>query len=530
MLVLTQQTRQFSFLEFLVNEGQIEVLSAKRVQVASGEAGTSVLRSLLELGLVDEEALFRSLAKFEGLPFCTLDEMDTALVETLSLPIEFLQRAEIAPVRLVGQRLMLATSNPEDKDAADSIGYLLDKDIELAIATSSSIKSALNSAVTSEIDEASHPAQDDIEKLTALANEGPVIKQVNEIIAQAIEARASDVHIEATETGAQIRLRIDGVLAHVRDLSANLRAAVTSRVKVMARLNISEKRRPQDGRLQVSVKGRTVDIRLSTLPTQFGESVVMRLLDRSRVALDWYALGYGEERIAQIEDAVRQPNGVFLVAGPTGSGKTTTLYTALNSLSAVEKKIVTVEDPIEYSLPGINQVQVEPQINMSFANALRSILRQDPDVILVGEIRDHETAEIAFRAALVGRMVLSTVHTNEALSAIIRLRDLGVPSYIIAATLRGVLSQRLVRTLCPSCGGSGCENCQSTGSHGRTVVSEFLEISSAIRAAISEESDLSTLSEVAAQQNFLPMRQTVKHLVEENILDNEEALRMTGTT
>ncbi len=348
-------------------------------------------------------------------------------------------------------------------------------------------------------------AEADLTRLRALANDGPVIKAVSDLVAEAVAAGASDIHIESEDHGARVRFRIDGTLVPQRRIAEAQRAAVASRLKVMAGLNISERRLPQEGRAEVSVRGRAVDIRLSTLPTQFGESIVLRLLDRNRLRVDWAALGYGAGRIAAIRRLLATPSGIFLVAGPTGSGKTTTLYTALDELNVEDRKLVTVEDLIEYTLRGVAQVQVDPAIDMGFARALRAILRQDPDVIMIGEIRDHETAEIAVRAALVGRLVLSSVHTNDALAAVDRPADLGVAPYLHAATLRGVLSQRLVRRRCETCGGSGCEVCGKTGRTGRTVVSELFEVGPRAQTAIAAGQGAATLLPLALEDGFRPM-------------------------
>src|SRR5439155_16265504 len=295
------------------------------------------------------------------------------------------------------------------------------------------------------------PAEEDVERLKDLASEAPVIRLVNQLIARAVETRASDVHLEPFSDRLRVRYRYDGVLHEVEAPPAGLHAAVVSRIKIMARLDIAERRLPQDGRIRLTVRGHEIDFRVSTVPSLHGESVVLRVLDRSAVDLDYAKLGLPDDIIQGLQDALNLPNGMVLVTGPTGSGKTTTLYTGLLQLNSVARNIITVEDPIEYQLAGINQIQVKPQIGLDFVNLLRSILRQDPNVIMIGEIRDLATAEIAVQAALTGHLVLSTLHTNSAAATVTRLRDMGVEDYLIAATLKGVLAQRLVRRLCPSC-------------------------------------------------------------------------------
>ena len=520
--------------EFLAGLSAANLISgtaASRAERASKETGTAIERTLLEFGMVAEDDLFQHLATHLKLPFVTAPDCDPSLMKNLSLPLDFLQRSEVVPVSEGENGVLLATSNPRGQEVVRSIGYHLKSPVHMAIASPSTIKALLTGTKREAVASDTEVSSSDIERLNALANDGPVIKLVNDLIAQAVDQGASDIHIEASETGSHVRYRIDGALYASSTVPAIQTAAVASRLKVMATLNISEKRRPQDGRAQLSVRGRNVDIRLSTLPTQFGESIVLRLLDRHRVTLDWDALGFPPKVAGQIENLVAQPNGIFLVAGPTGSGKTTTLYTALSGLNLPERKILTVEDPIEFSLEGINQVQVDPGIQMSFARALRAILRQDPDVIMVGEIRDEETAEIAVRAALVGRMVLSTIHTNDSLSAVPRLLDLGVPPYLLAATLRGVLSQRLVRKLCSNCPGKGCERCEGSGYSGRTVLAELLHMppGSALSAAISGSASLEQMHSAARQEGFMPMLELARDLVDKRILAQDDVHRALGS-
>lgn len=516
------------FLAWLQGSEKISQTALQRAENASQRTGTPIEKTLLEFGLVDEDDLYRELADFLKLKFVTEPDFDLGLAESLSIPQDFLNRSEILPVIESDTAILVATSDPRAHETVQSVGFLLKLPVQMVIATPTTIKTLL-----AQSDPASDNKDDvsdhDIERLNALANDGPTIKLVNDIVADAVRMGASDVHIEAGETSAAIRFRIDGRLRIARTVPEGQRASVISRLKVMADLNISEKRRPQDGRAQISVRGSVIDIRMSTLPTQFGESIVLRLLDRSNVSLDWAALGYDQERIDQIERIANMPNGVFLVAGPTGSGKTTTLYTVLSGLNSTDRKIVTVEDPVEYTLPGVNQVQVEPAVEMTFARALRAILRQDPDVIMVGEIRDHETAEIGVRAALVGRLVLSTIHTNDSLSAVTRLIDLGIPPYLLSATLRGVLSQRLVRTICSECQGVGCGTCGNTGSKGRTVVSELLEIDTDVSAAISSGGTKGSLTEAARAQGFRTMQEQAYELEASGLIDAVELKRVLGT-
>ena len=516
------------FLSALVSSGVLDVASAGRVRAASVAAGASIERSVLELGLADEMDVYRALAEFLDLPFVGPTEMDESLPSLLGLKQDFLERTSVMPVSQNAAGVTFATSDPENVSVFQSLGFYLSVPIRKAIATPSTLNSVLSGSTPT--DDAEAAAQGDVERLKALANDGPVIKFVNDLVAKAVSERASDIHIEAQETGARVRLRIDGLLGVDSMISPDRRAAVVSRLKVMAGLNISEKRRPQDGRLTIPVRGRNVDVRVSTLPTQFGESVVLRLLDQSRVELEWDSLGFQPGRVGELQSVLKSPNGILLVAGPTGSGKTTTLYTALKEINNEDRKIVTVEDPIEYSLPGINQTQVEPAIEMTFARALRAILRQDPDVVMVGEIRDQETAEIAVRAALIGRLVLSTIHTNDSLSAITRLLDLGVPGYLLADTLRGVLSQRLVGRVCGECEGSGCEQCDSKGRKGRQVISEFLPVTPNLARGLSEGADQFALRELARNEGLRSMESDAESLIGSGLALRADVERALGTT
>jgi general secretion pathway protein E len=395
-------------------------------------------------------------------------------------------------------------------------------------------------------------SDDDVRRLEDMASEAPVIRLVHELITRAVEAQASDIHVEPRDDSVRVRYRMDGVLSTVETLPLSLRAGVTSRIKIMAHLNIAERRLPQDGRVKATVRGRPIDLRVSTMPTMLGESVVLRILDRSSVQLDFGPLGFQGAGLDQLIGLLNQPNGIFLVTGPTGSGKTTTLYTALNLLNRADSKLFTVEDPIEYQLTGINQIQVQPRIGLTFAHALRSILRQDPDIIMVGEIRDLETAQMAIQASLTGHLVLSTLHTNSAVASITRLMDMGVDDYLLASTLTGVLAQRLVRRLCARCSAPadavpqllerlgarkldlrgmrrkvGCQACRNTGYQGRTTISELLVMTDAMRRRVLERGSDSAIEAAAIEEGMISMRDDglSKALCGETTID--EVLRVT---
>ncbi len=520
----------------LVSRGLMDQLSAKRAQRAQVRSGDRFDQVLTRLGLIAEPAMAAALAEFLGLPLvAAADFPDVALfADALRLP--FLRGNAILPIREDEAAVTVAMADPLNADAAASLAYLLRRPVLRAVATAGEIEAAIERlygdapATSSEALAArtgpEAAIEDDVERLQDIASEAPIIRLVHQLIARAVEAKASDIHIEPAEDSLKVRYRIDGVLHTVETLPLGMRAAVTSRIKIMARLDIAERRLPQDGRLKSVVRGRDVDLRVSTVPTLHGESVVLRILDRSSVRLAFDALGFETQTIADFSRALTQPNGIVLVTGPTGSGKTTTLYTALGTLNHATSKICTVEDPIEYQFAGINQIQVQPKIGLTFATALRSILRQDPDVVMIGEIRDLETAQIAVQASLTGHLVLSTVHTNSAAATISRLINMGVEDYLLGSSLSAVLAQRLVRRLCPACAKPaetspalierllpdrtidpasirlmrpcGCDACRNTGFAGRLAVTELLPVTDDIR-----ESILSRQSERAIEQSAI---------------------------
>ena len=396
--------------------------------------------------------------------------------------------------------------------------------------------------------------EENVDQLRDMASEGPVIRLVNLIITRAIERRASDIHFEPFEDKFQVRYRIDGVLHDVESPPRRLQAAMISRVKIMARLNIAERRLPQDGRIMLRVKGKEIDFRVSTVPTIHGESIVLRILDKSSIVLDLEKLGFREDTLRGFEELIHQPHGIILVTGPTGSGKTTTLYSGLDKINSPEKKIITVEDPVEYQLKGVNQIQVKPAIGLTFANALRSIVRQDPDVILIGEIRDAETAEIAIHSALTGHLVLSTLHTNDAPSAITRLLNMGMEDYLLSSTVIGILAQRLVRLACPECqvpytpdpailhemrihqedlkhlrinDVKGCDRCGRTGYWGRTGIYEFLKVNDEIQKMILGKKDSNIIKEAARREGMRTLREDGWLKVQEGWTTVSEVLRVT---
>ena len=471
------------------------------VQQESGERLDAVLT---RLGMVSEQALAEALAEAAGLPLAQPDDFPGAPIEALDVSPRFLRAARVAPLAWSAAGVEAAFVDPLDAYTVTALAYAARRPVIRHVARAGDIEAALDrlyGAAEAPAAETETEGADelDLERLKDLASDAPVVRAVNSLIARAAEQRASDIHVEPTEDGLLVRFRVDGVLRTEERLPAQVKSAFVSRIKVLANLNIAERRLPQDGRMRLAVRGHEIDLRVATAPTIHGESVVLRLLDRSNLALDLSALGFDEQVLAPFQDVRARPHGIVLVTGPTGSGKTTTLYAALSWLNASTRKILTVEDPIEYRLGGINQTQVSPQIGLTFASALRSFLRQDPDVMMVGEIRDLETAQVAVQAALTGHTILSTLHTNSAAAAVTRLLDMGLEPFLLTSTLNGVLAQRLVRRLCPHCREPyeapererlaaglpegeasrlwrpvGCAACGQTGFKGRLAILELL--------------------------------------------------------
>jgi general secretion pathway protein E len=533
---------------FLVQAGIVDQRTLDRAQRVAADTSGRVDRILTQLGMVSERGLAEGLAGFLGLPLAVPGDYPEAPLFAEQLKAKFLRQARAMPIAADERQLTLAMVDPLDDFVRAAVSMAVGLPVGSAVAVPVEIEAAFD-RLYAELEGGGNdddagdaavledePAEEDAERLKDLASEAPVIRLVNQLIARAVETHASDVHLEPFPDGLRVRYRYDGVLHQVEPPPARLQSAFISRVKIMARLDIAERRLPQDGRIKLTVRGHDVDFRVSTIPSLYGETVVLRVLDRTAVAFDFNKLGFTTEIRRGMERCLTLPNGMILVTGPTGSGKTTTLYTALLQLNTIARKIVTVEDPIEYQLVGINQIQVKPQIGLSFATLLRSILRQDPDVIMIGEIRDLETAQIAVQAALTGHLVLSTLHTNSAAATITRLRDMGVEDYLLTATLRGVLAQRLVRRLCPACrqpepaapslverfcldrlAGSneitlyrpvGCAECRGTGYRGRRAIGELALPGERVRRLIFEPADDAAIERAAVAEGMRPLFDT----------------------
>ena len=527
----------------------------------------SLEENFIKPGLLTPQQLRSALEEFFGVPFASEDDFpkEPMLVDQLS--VQFMKEARFIPASLENNTLTVIMSNPLDFYTLDAIRVATKYEIRILVGQESEILQAIERSygsggssmekIIEDIDgipEYKGEDEENVDHLRDMASEGPVIRLVNLIISRAIERRASDIHFEPFEDHFRVRYRIDGVLHDVESPPKRLQPAIISRVKIMAKLNIAERRLPQDGRIMLRVKGKEIDFRVSSVPTIHGESTVLRILDKSSIVLDVEALGFPEDILEEFQGLIESPHGIILVTGPTGSGKTTTLYCALQKINSPEKKIITVEDPVEYQLPGVNQIQVKPAIGLTFANALRSIVRQDPDVILIGEIRDAETAEIAIHSALTGHLVLSTLHTNDAPSAITRLVDMGMEDYLLSSTILGILAQRLVRVSCPSCRvpytpdpailkemgvdgldveGSkihevkGCEECGHTGYWGRVGIYEFLKVSEDIQQLILGKKDSNIIKEAARRYGMRTLREDGWLKVKQGITTVSEVLRVT---
>jgi len=525
--------------ESLVEKG---LLTAEQLWQAELEAraSTKPLRNvLIEKSLISEEDLTAFLSRQFDLPLVDLTHylIDPEIID--SVPEDFARTHYLIPVLRIGNDLTVAMVDPLDVFALDELYMKTGFGIEPAIATETDVKKALDQHYSAkgtleEVIESLNRDQlnikpgrePELKKLKGIVEEPTVIKLVNIIIVEAVRQGASDIHIEPEEETLKIRFRIDGLLHEHTGPPKYLQSAVISRIKVMADLDISERRVPQDGRIQMKMEGRDIDIRVSCVPTIYGENVVLRLLDRSRAIMELERSGFSPSVLAQYKKLICSPHGIILVCGPTGSGKTTTLYASLNAINSEDKNIITIEDPIEYHLPGIRQMQVNPKIGLRFADGLSAVLRQDPDVIMVGEIRDAETAKVAVQAALTGHLVFSTLHTNDAPGAITRLLDMGVEPFLISSSIIGVLSQRLVRTICAECKGEGCKVCFQTGFRGRIGIFELMIPVEKIRRLITAKASADEIREAAIKAGMQVLCEDGQKKVADGITTMQEVLRV----
>jgi general secretion pathway protein E len=548
----------------LLDRGRLKEADLGRARRLYEESGGSLISLMTRIGLVSERDVAEATAEVLELPLLNSRDFPESAPATLQLSLRFLKQMHVCPVAENETGIDLLVADPQDPYPVDAVRMATGRPVRLLVGVRSEVddlierlygtgRSAMGTIVEN-LSEGEGRSEDDIEHLRDLASEAPVIRLVNLVIQRAVEARASDIHIEPFESRLKVRYRIDGVLQEVESPPSGSTAAVISRVKIMAKLNIAERRLPQDGRIMLRVQGKELDLRVSTVPTAHGESVVMRILDRESIVFDFHRLGFTDQFLPKFVSVLEQPHGILLVTGPTGSGKTTTLYTALSKINTPDVKIITVEDPVEYQIEGINQIQAKPQIGLDFAAALRSIVRQDPDVIMIGEMRDLETARIAIQSALTGHLVLSTLHTNNAAGGITRLLDMGVEDYLLTSTVNGILAQRLVRRLEPTHRVAhaalpevveeyglrrftdadpvmlykpGASPLTSTGYLGRTTIMEFLMMSDPIRRLVMQHAGMGEIEEAARAEGMRTMYEDGLVKALDGVTTLEEVLRVT---
>jgi general secretion pathway protein E len=551
--------------QLLLDQGRVTPDDLRKVRKLQQERGERIERLLLDLGFISEEDLQPLLATYLGVTSVSRREFPTEPVPLGKLNLKYLRRAKVLPLAQQNGTLTVAMADPGDQYALQGLQVATGLEIEPRLARERDVLEGLEAAYGSGAGDKNGAGENgegdleflsddeaDVDHLRDLASEAPVIRLVNLLINRAVEQRASDIHVEPFEQELKVRYRIDGVLHDVETPQRRLQAAIASRIKIMAKLNIAERRLPQDGRIKLRLMGKEIDLRVSTLPTLYGESVVLRILDRSSIVVNLESLGFPEDTLREFNTLIHRPYGMILVTGPTGSGKTTTLYGALDKINRPDKKIITIEDPVEYQLSGVNQIHVKPSIGLTFASGLRSIVRQDPDVIMVGEIRDAETAEIAIQAALTGHLVFSTLHTNDAAGAVSRLLEMGVESYLLASALLGVLAQRLVRRVCARCArpaelgievlremgggngedvhaveGTGCEECAQTGYRGRSGVYELLPVTDTVKGLILERASSGLIKDAAVKQAMRTLRDDGWRTVRTGVTTVAEVVRVT---
>ena len=553
--------------EILIERGKLDAATLERALRLQQESDEKLGALLVTLGVVAQRDVADALAAQLALPLVDVASYPEFPILEERVSTRFLRETRVMPLREDDAEVALAMADPTDEYTIGAFRMVTGRAVKPMVAipgeleaaferlygTGKSAQSQVIGDVETRVDDLAFDA--DVQQLKDLASEAPVIRLVSLVITNALDMRASDIHVEPFENRLAVRYRVDGVLHDVESPPKRLAAAVISRIKIMANLDIAERRLPQDGRIRLRVQGKEIDLRVSTVPTMHGESVVMRILDKGGVALDFEKLGFLPDTLKAFIDVLMQPHGILLVTGPTGSGKTTTLYTALDRLNQPDVKILTVEDPVEYQMVGINQIQVKPQIDLTFANALRSIVRQDPDVIMIGEIRDLETAQIAVQSALTGHLVLSTVHTNDAASTVNRLLDMGVEDYLLTSTVIGILAQRLVRKLCPHCKepyqalpemvdqlglakfagthdvtlhrAKGCPQCGNTGYTGRFCILEMLPMTDPLRSLVMKHATSSDLKAEAQRGGMVSMYEDGMRKALAGHTTFEEVLRVT---
>jgi len=553
----------------LIQEGLITKAQLDKALEEQKRTGGLIGSNLIKLGYINEQDLLHFLSKQFGFPTVDLTKLEVTADLLKLVPLEVVEKHNVLPVSREGSTLVIATSDPTNYLVIDDIKFLTGYNIDVVVAEETTLRDSINryydqSAslmdVMSDLEDLELEVVDteeevNIEELEKATAEAPVVKLVKVILTEAIAKDASDIHIEPYEKQFRVRYRIDGVLHEIMNPPMRLKNAIISRLKIMSNLDIAERRLPQDGRIKLKTAKKEMDFRVSVLPTLFGEKLVLRLLDKSALQLDMTKLGFEEQALKNFQEAIHQPYGMVLVTGPTGSGKTTSLYSALTELNKVTENISTAEDPVEYNLPGINQVQMHEEIGLNFAAALRAFLRQDPDIIMVGEIRDFETAEIAIKAALTGHLVLSTLHTNDAPSTIHRMLNMGVEPFLVTSSVNLILAQRLVRKICSECKerhelnpqalvdlgmspeeaastesyqGAGCERCNNTGYKGRIALYEVLPLREELKELILEGGSSGELKRAAVESGMKSLRKSGLHKIREGVTTAEEVMRVTA--
>jgi len=571
-LVKNLKTMTMKLGQLLINNNVITKEQLKEALEVQKKEGGRIGSVLVKLGFLNEEKLAEFLSKQFGVPVLDLHNYPIDPSITKFLPHEIAQKYQVFPVIKNGATLTVAMADPSNLHAMDDIKFMVGYNVEPVVTTESAIRDYIamyyekddtlpavmgglkgaEEELLSLVEEEEEKV--DISELRQAVEEAPIVKLVNLILGEAISRGASDIHIEPYENVLRVRYRIDGLLYDVMQPPLKLKSAISSRIKIMAELDIAERRLPQDGRIKLRTKDKEVDIRVSTLPTLFGEKVVMRILDKSSLVLDLTKLGFEPKALREFQEAIQSPYGMVLVTGPTGSGKTTTLYSAMSTINAIDVNIMTAEDPVEYNLMGINQLQVKEEIGLTFASALRSFLRQDPDIIMVGEIRDFETAEIAVKAALTGHLVLSTLHTNDAPGTVSRLLNMGIEPFLLSASLLLILAQRLCRKVCPQCKeeekipvttlvkigfteeeargikcfkGRGCPTCFNTGYKGRVALYEVMPVRTEIKELILQGGAATEIKKLAVRLGMKTLRMSGLTKIKEGMTSMEEVLRVT---
>ncbi|HZV35060.1 MAG TPA: GspE/PulE family protein [Verrucomicrobiae bacterium] len=559
-------------LDLVKEKGLVDDLQFEEVQEELSRSAKSVIQVLQDFGILDLDSILQLVADYLGTEVVSLRNIEFTPELLKVIPGTTARMYQCVPVSTDGTNVQVAFVDPLNPERAGELGFVIRKDVQLVVADPAEVQKTIDNYYGAEMESVSDVLKDlgsdaDLAQeasaaatsnnaaiLVDIANEVPIVRFVNLVLFQAVQDRASDIHFEPFEDEFKIRYRVDGALYEMAPPPKHLALPVVSRIKVMANLNISERRLPQDGRIALNLGNRNIDLRVSTLPTQFGESVVLRVLDRAAVNLEIESLGFPKYVHDYVIDVINRPNGIFVVTGPTGCGKTTTLYSCLRRVNTIDSKLLTAEDPVEYDIEGIMQVAVNESVGMTFGKALRSFLRQDPDIIMVGEMRDLETAQIAIQASLTGHLVLSTLHTNDAPGAVTRLVDMGVEPFLISSTLMGVLGQRLVRTICKKCRtpfeptesqlnmlnlsphdigdkvfyyGRGCSNCNDTGYKGRRGIFELLIISEAIRALINERAPTVVLRQKAVELGMITLREDGMRSIFDGDTTIEEVVKYT---